>query len=78
MKKRSMLAVASLAVGFAASLAAPSAAHADSPLGDSGAKVNSNGNSLPVVGQVSQLLGNHGGPAVSSPTAATEGMLGGE
>ncbi|MCX4748268.1 hypothetical protein OG455_22595 [Kitasatospora sp. NBC_01287] len=70
MKKRSMLAYASLAVGFAASLAAPSAAHAATSVGD-GTSPNLAGNN-PIV---DSLLGNHHGPAVAAPTSATEGSL---
>ncbi|MDH6116771.1 hypothetical protein [Kitasatospora sp. GAS204B] len=75
MKKRSMLAVASLAVGFAASLAAPSAAHADTVVGD-GTRPNLAGNN-PIV---DSLLGNHHGPAAAAPntTTATQGLLGGQ
>ncbi|MFF7634115.1 hypothetical protein ACFZB9_13305 [Kitasatospora sp. NPDC008050] len=72
MKKRSMLAVASLAVGFAASLAAPSA-HAATSLGD-GKTPNLLGNSTvldPLLG------GHHSAPETAMTSSTTGGLLGG-
>jgi hypothetical protein len=72
MKKRCMLAVTSLAVGVAASLAAPSA-HAAESVGD-GTTPNFTGNHLLPL-PLDALLGHHQQAGGQQPTTSTTGTL---